>query len=519
MGIRAGTPSSADPDRRIEPGEVTFRALVERLPAMVFVEEHGSGRTVYVNPRMQSWLGFTEEQWSDADLWKHYVHADDLERVLAEIARTDESGEPFECDYRLFTADGRLVWIHEESELVRHPDGTPAYWQGVMIDATAAKEADERVRRAESMYRTVVEHSPAALYTEDVDPDSFGATFASPQIEQITGYPSRQWIDDPDLWLEAVHPEDLDGVLAAERRCKETGELFDEEYRVRRPDGSLVWIHDRAVLIRADDGSPRLWLGFFHDVTEKKEAEVELARAFELEHEVAERLRSIDEVKDTFIAAVSHDLRSPLTTILGSARTLQELGDSLTPDDRDALLGGIIVKARRLASLVDDLLDLDRLRRGAATADRIPQDLAALTTAVLGSTGLAERRPVNLRLRPVTLPLDRAMVERIIENLLTNGERHTPAHAQLWLSVTPTASGAELVLADDGPGVPPELRRTLFEPFRQGPEAGRAGGVGVGLALVLRFAELHGGRAWVEERVGGGAAFHVTFASEGSDSA
>src|SRR5215212_9608059 len=156
MGTGAGTSSSTDPSRHIEPGEVTFRALVERLPAMVFVEEHGSGRTVYVNPRMQSWLGFTEEQWSDADLWKHYVHADDLERVLAEIARTDESGEPFECDYRLFTADGRLVWIHEESELVRHPDGTPAYWQGVMIDATAAKEADERVRRAESMYRTVV---------------------------------------------------------------------------------------------------------------------------------------------------------------------------------------------------------------------------------------------------------------------------------------------------------------------------------------------------------------------------
>jgi signal transduction histidine kinase len=111
------------------------------------------------------------------------------------------------------------------------------------------------------------------------------------------------------------------------------------------------------------------------------------------------------------------------------------------------------------------------------------------------------------------------MVERIIENLLTNAERHTPGHAQLWLDVTPTASGAELVVADDGPGVPPELRRTLFEPFRQGPEAGRSGGVGVGLALVLRFAELHGGRAWVEERVGGGAAFHITFASGSSDSA
>ena len=513
MGTGAGTSQSTDPARHIQPGEVTFRALVERLPAVVFVEEHGTGRTVYVNPRMREWLGFTEEQWADPDIWKHHVHADDLERVLVEIARTDETGEPFECEYRLFTPDGRIVWIHEESELVRHADGTPAYWQGVMIDATLAKEADDRLRQAEAMYRTVVEHSPAALYTEDLDPATFGTTFASPQIEEITGYPPKRWVEDPDLWLEAVHPEDLEQVLAAEEASKADGSPFDEEYRVRRPDGSEVWIHDRAVMIRADDGTPRFWLGFFHDVTHKKEAETELARAFELEHEVAERLRSVDEVKDTFVAAVSHDLRSPLTAILGSARTLQELGDSLSHEDRDALLGGIIAKSHRLASLVDDLLDLDRLRRGAATADRVPQDLAALATGVLGATGLAERRPVNLRLRPVTVPLDRAMAERIVENLLVNGERHTSTGSQLWLSVAPTAGGAELVVEDDGPGVDPQLREALFEPFRQGPEAGRSGGVGVGLALVRRFAELHGGRAWVEDRPGGGASFHVTFAA------
>ena len=513
MDTRAGSSSSTDPSRHIEPGEVTFRALVERLPAVVFVEEHGTGRTLYVNPRMQEWLGFTVEEWTDPDRWKRHVHADDLEGMLAEISRTDETGDPFEFDYRLFTPHGRMVWIHEETELIRHPDGTPAFWQGVMIDATAAKEADARVRQAEAMYRRVVEHSPAALYTEDLDPTSFGTTFASPQIEEITGYPPRQWVDDADLWLQAVHPDDLERVLAAEERSKGSGEPFDEEYRVRRPDGSVVWIHDRAILIHDERGTPTFWLGFFHDVTEKKEAAVELARAFELEHEVAERLRSLDEVKDTFVAAVSHDLRSPLTAILGSARTLQEHGDALSREDHDALVGGIIAKSHRLASLVEDLLDLDRLRRGAATALRAPQDLALLATGVLGATGLAERRPVNLRLRPVTVPLDRAMAERIIENLLTNAESHTPPDTQLWMSVGPTPDGAELVIEDDGPGVPPALHEALFEPFRQGPEAGRSGGVGVGLALVRRFAELHGGRAWVCDRPGGGASFHVTFSA------
>jgi PAS domain S-box-containing protein len=510
MELTHDPPRPSDAAQTAQLGEITFRALVERLPALVFIEEHGTGRTLYVNPRVRDWLGFTEEEWSDPELWKRYVHRDDLARVEAEIARTDASGEPFDCDYRLFTPDGRMIWIHEESELVRHPDGTPAFWQGVMIDATAAKEAEDRVRAAESLYRTVVEESPAALYTEDVDPGSFGTTFASPQIERITGYPSAQWVEDPDLWLQAMDPMDLPQVLAAEERCKTTGEPFDEEYRVHRPDGSVVWIHDRAILIRDDDGVPRFWLGFFHDVTQKKEAEAELARAFELEHAAAEQLRTLDEVKDTFIAAVSHDLRSPLTAILGSARTLQEHGDALASEDREALIGGIIVKGRRLAELVDDLLDLDRLRRGAATAQRVPQDLAALATGALGVSGLAERRPVNLHLRPVTVPLDRAMVERIIDNLLANAERHTPQGCQVWIGVVPKEHGAELIVEDDGPGVPEELRETLFEPFRQGPDAGRSGGVGVGLALVRRFAQLHGGRAWVEERPGGGASVHVT---------
>ena len=513
MDTRAGPTSTTDASRSFEPGEVTFRALVELLPAIVFVEEYGTGRTLYVNPRMQEWLGFTQEQWADPHLWKRYVHPEDLERVLSEIARTDETGEPFECDYRLLTPDGRTVWIHEETELARHADGTPAFWQGVMVDATTAKHAEERIRQAESMYRTVVEQSPAALYTENLDPSTLGTTFASPQIEQITGYPPKLWMEDPDLWMETLHPDEAERVLAAEERCKVTGEPFDEEYRVRRPDGSVVWLHDRAILIRDQSGEPAFWLGFFHDVTVKKEAEVELARAFELEHEVAERLRSLDEVKDTFVAAVSHDLRSPLTAILGSARTLQEHGDRLSREDHDALVGGIIAKSHRLASLVEDLLDLDRLRRGAAIAQRVSEDLAIVTMEVVGATGVAERRAVHLRVRPAAVPLDRAMTERIIENLLTNAERHTPQGTQLWVSVNPIPEGSELVVADDGPGVPAELREALFEPFRQGPEAGRSGGVGVGLALVRRFAELHAGRAWVCERQGGGASFHVTFSA------
>jgi signal transduction histidine kinase len=114
---------------------------------------------------------------------------------------------------------------------------------------------------------------------------------------------------------------------------------------------------------------------------------------------------------------------------------------------------------------------------------------------------------------------DAAKVERIVENLLANTARHTPGSSTIWVSVQPTPEGALLLVEDDGSGVPEDLRDTIFEPFQQGPDAPRhSPGVGVGLTLVRRFAELHGGRAWVQDREGGGASFRVLLPFEPNES-
>jgi signal transduction histidine kinase len=106
--------------------------------------------------------------------------------------------------------------------------------------------------------------------------------------------------------------------------------------------------------------------------------------------------------------------------------------------------------------------------------------------------------------------VDASKLERIVENLVANALRHTPAGAKVWVRTRPHDGGGLVVVEDDGPGVLEELREAVFEPFRQGPSpSSHSPGVGIGLALVASFAELHHGRAWVEERPGGGASFHV----------
>src|SRR4029453_15322214 len=123
---------------------------------------------------------------------------------------------------------------------------------------------------------------------------------------------------------------------------------------------------------------------------------------------------------------------------------------------------------------------------------------------------LLGKRPISLETAPVLIAVDAPKVERIVENLLANAARHTPTGTPVWVRVQSSAGGVLMGVGDAGPGVPAEVRQAIFQPFRQGPTiTAHAPGSGIGLALVARFAGIHGGRAWVQERPGGGASFHV----------
>jgi signal transduction histidine kinase len=166
--------------------------------------------------------------------------------------------------------------------------------------------------------------------------------------------------------------------------------------------------------------------------------------------------------------------------------------------------------AQKLHRMLTNLLDLDRMSRGIVEPNRRMIDMTHLVRGVLDEIE-GDTHPINLSTTaPVFADVDAAHCERIVENLLTNAIRYTPPGTPIWVSVDDVGDGALLTVEDAGPGVPEDLREAIFEPFRQGSETIKhSPGVGVGLSLVARFAELHQGHAWVEEREGGGASFKV----------
>ena len=229
----------------------------------------------------------------------------------------------------------------------------------------------------------------------------------------------------------------------------------------------------------------------------------------EKEEERSTGLRELNDAKDTLLHAVSHDLKSPLAGILGAMQTIRRDPElHLTEEERTSLYEVIEQSGRKMNRLIDDLLDLDRIDRGKLLPQRTPTDIGELARRIVQESPSLAAHPVRIEADPVLVDIDPTKVDRIIENLLLNAARHTPAGTPVHVRVKAQRKGVLLVVEDEGPGVPDPLKEVLFEPFRQGSESsGR--GVGIGLSLVQSFAVLHGGSARIEDRDGGGARFVV----------
>ncbi len=320
-----------------------------------------------------------------------------------------------------------------------------------------------------------------------------------PQVESITGYAADQF-RDPNFWKAILHPADRDRVLAEDERCERTLEPWRSTFRVTGRDGRTVFVRDEAVLVYDDAGEPRCWQGVWLNVTDRTMAQLEATR----------RLAALDELYTAFLTAVSHELRTPLAAILGASLTLERTGSRLSGEVAAELLRGLSTSARRLDRLLTNLIDLERLGWGTVPLDRRPFDVAVLLERVAARWRSDSPWP-QVCAASVTVWLDPDKVERIVEELLANAARHTPPGTPVWVRAQRDGTGVRLAVEDAGPGVPGELRASVFERFRHAdPARAYSPGLGIGLSLALRLAELHGGTAWIEDRPGGGASFHVS---------
>lgn len=412
-----------------------------------------------------------------------YLHDDDRARMTAAVTSCVLRGAPFDEEYRIVRSDGSIRWLHGRGAATRDASGRVVEVVGTAHDVTERREAGEALRRSEERYRLLAENVSDVIYLMS---GTGGFDYISPSVLAMTGYSADDYMDDPAFAMNTVHPDDRPGLQ--ERLVSGN---WDEPYtcRVLRRDGSVIWTEQRSRLIRDADGTVVGLMGVARDVTDRVAAEEELRRA--------------NETKDLFLEAVAHELRGPVTVILGLARLVES---GAAPERDQSFTSRIVANARRLERLLGDLLDLDQLRRGAVISELKETNLRQLAH---GSVEAAEARdhPVRVEAPDSSVEIDASKVERILVNLIGNAIAHTPPGTSVSVVMSRRHDGLEIAVSDDGPGVPDEFKDDIFAPFNRGPRFGP--GTGLGLSIVRGFAELLGGRVWVEDHSGGGARFVV----------
>jgi PAS domain S-box-containing protein len=262
----------------VSQAEARYRSVVEQVPA-IFYTETMDQRVIYISPRVETILGYTQEEWMSApDFWKKLVHPDDLEKVQLEDDATNRSGETFEVEYRSLTKDGRMVWLRDQAMLVKD-EGKTLFWQGVMYDISAMKESDIALRASEERYRMLAENMTDTVWLMDL---GLTTTYLSPSVTRLRGYTLEE-INKIPLDRQLT-PDSLQRFLQLFSETLSTENISHPERRISRTlelefikkDGTKFWSENTFTLIRNPQGDPFAILGSGRDISERKKAQATL---------------------------------------------------------------------------------------------------------------------------------------------------------------------------------------------------------------------------------------------------
>jgi PAS domain S-box-containing protein len=478
--------------------EEEYRQLVEELPLVVYKDlPDATATSVYISPQVEQMFGYPREAWMDSSFFASVVHPDDRERVVSDLDRELSGTDRAYFDtYRVIAADGRTVWVRDESWIQRNEDGTPAFNQGFMIDITEQTLASAEIRRQKQYFETLVEISPVAVLTMDRGEIVSGW---NPAATRLLGYEPAEAIGRhiDDL---VFRPEDRDEGRMTTRLADETGRA-QLIARRRRKDGEFVDVEIFMVPLIVDDEHTGYY-AIYHDITELQAARRDADAA--------------NEAKGTFLASMSHEIRTPMNAIIGMSGLL--LDTTMDAEQRD-FAETIQTSGEALLAIINDILDFSKIEAGRIELEAIPFALGRaiegamdVVTPAASAKGLELAYAIDPDL-PHALVGDAGRLRQIVLNLLSNAIKFTE-HGEIRVSVSGRrldgsaghGIGAtprwEVTVAvrDTGIGIPPDRMDRLFQSFSQADASisRRFGGTGLGLAISRRLAELHGGTITVE---------------------
>lgn len=520
-------------ERALKESRAFLQHITDASPNILYVYDVQERRNLYVSGAVQDILGYSLEDIMalGSDFFSRLLPPDQLARLMHDYAHLNDlaDGDTRSHELRIHAANGESRWIFNRYTVFsRDANGQVASILGSVQDITGLKQSEAETQRLKERLEFILATNPAAIFTCGMD---YTITFISQNIEGMVGYSPAEIIGWEGFWAIHIHPDD------AERVTEELAVFFQQghsvhEYRWRHRNGDYRWMRNELSLVRDAEGQPQEIVGYCIEISDRKQAEIQL-------QQTNEDLRRATRLKDEFLAAMSHELRTPLTAILGMTEgLLEEVFGPVSPQQIKAL-ETVDRSGSHLLELINDILDVSKLESGQMTLDlTVPVDMAALCTASLAFVQpQAQAKAIHLSTQfPDALPrmmVDERRMRQVLINLLSNAVKFTPDGGSVTLTVEVQPSKGQpdegqtfeepsprktdhpaylcLSVSDTGIGIAEADQARVFEPFIQLDSAlnRRYEGTGLGLGLVKRLVELHGGHITLTSALGEGSCFTV----------
>lgn len=488
--------------------EAQLRLIADHLPAMI-LDIGTDGRLRFANRAVADFCGATGER----------LEGRRLDEVLAPplcaawrpfLARALGGEEIHWRDARRGRPDGSLRDLDITLVPRRDAAGRVSGVVTLAVDVTARRRLEEELQLAN---RALDASIHAVLITRS-SADDHKIVYVNPAFERITGYCAAEAIGRNPRFLHGPQPDqpELDTLRAALREQREATVLV----RNFRKDGTPFWSELRVAPVRDSAGTVTHYVGISADVTDRVEAQQRLRElAAELERRVEERtgeLRAAMRELESFSYTVSHDLRAPLRAIAGFAHLLREERGAMLGDEGLRLIDRIEANAMHMAALIDGLLALAQHSR--RPLDKKPVDVGSLVGEVLGSLR-QELQALDAEVVVAELPAchaDPVLLRQVFANLLSNAMKYSAMRKPPRIEIGAREERGETVywVRDNGVGFDMRYAQRMFRPFERMHPASEFPGIGIGLSIVRRIVERHGGRIWAESAPGEGATFSFT---------
>lgn len=467
--------------------------LMAQLPGTIYqyrLFPDGRATFPFSSPQIEALYGITpEEAAQDAGPALATIHPDDLESVAASIVHSANTLDYWEATYRVKQPDGHYRWTTGQARPERLADGS-VLWHGYLYDIHEQELARLAMERNESRLRGLFEFAPIGIALNDYETGRF--IDLNDALIQPSGFTREEFVNLSywDLTPKEYQPEE-ELVLTSLATHGRYGP-FEKEYY--RKDGSRYPVRLQGMLSQDPDGKWVIW-SLIEDITER---------------------RRLDKMKNQFIATVSHELRTPLTSINGALGLLAGGALGVFPPQAAALLDTALRNGQRLTTLINDLLDMEKLVAGKMPMQLAEQPLAPLVTEAIESMGsYGDQHQVSLQLlandTTLNVNVDGQRLIQALTNLISNAIKFTPAGAAVSITAHAQQGRAEIRVRDHGPGVPEAFQAQLFQRFSQADSSDtrKLPGTGLGLAITREICRQLGGDVHYQDAPGGGSEFVI----------